>query len=551
VLENIDFVKADHDFAGWNTEDDGSGDPWLAGEHFDISENTILYAQWTARFGIMLLDTTHTFEEVSYGYEPQEEFEVTIRNTNEQSDTGELTLTLDNTNDFTIEPASIANIPVGEEDTFTIVPNDNLAAGHYTAKVTVTGDGGITASITVGFTVGRKNISIYSVEPLTKTYDGNATATAGGVVFSGLLDGEELAVGIDYEVSAEFTDFNFGIGNRSYVYTVTLKDTELAGNYSLSVNTKGGTDGTVNCEHDSEWDTTLEPTCAAAGAKELQCTICNFVLDTDSIPVLAHTFPATTPATCIANSIPGNCTKCDAVNPEVVVLAFGHDIKWIITTAPIFPSTSGEETKKCTQCEYSESETREYPIRAIGQTGPGGGIIFYVADGLSGRPTGFTVHGYGTAGDEGYFASYTAYYLEAAPENITGNQQWASISDLIPGLSQNSSDQTDWVIGRGRMNTAIIIARGKNHSTPYTTPAASACAVLRTGDKDDWFLPSRNELNVLAQIRGQHGIPNTGLFWSSSQTNSSYAWSQDFSTGYQGNYYGKNRNYSVRAVRAF
>ena len=188
----------------------------------------------------------------------------------------------------------------------------------------------------------------------------------------------------------------------------------------------------------------------------------------------------------------------------------------------------------------------------IGDTGPGGGKIFYVADG-GGSPTRnpFTVQGYsGGSGTTAYlnFDSYTAYYLEAAPMNISGTQQWTTNStDLILNLSQNPTNQTDWVIGRGRLNTAIIIARGTNFSPPYTTPAATACRNL---PGNDWFLPSKNELNELWLRRLAVGVPSSGNFWSSSQVNNVEAWGQGFNTGDQSNG-NKDYNWTVRAIRAF
>jgi hypothetical protein len=162
---------------------------------------------------------------------------------------------------------------------------------------------------------------------------------------------------------------------------------------------------------------------------------------------------------------------------------------------------------------------------------------------------GFIVQGYsGGSGATAHlnFDGYIAYYLEAAPTNMA-LLIWGP-EELILGLSQGSTDQIDWAIGRGRMNTAIIIAH--EITFPYGgTYAASACAALNIGGKTDWFLPSKNELNALAQIRGQYGIPNSGDFWSSSQATIGDVWFQDFDNGVQDNG-GKGLNL-VHAVRAF
>jgi len=177
---------------------------------------------------------------------------------------------------------------------------------------------------------------------------------------------------------------------------------------------------------------------------------------------------------------------------------------------------------------------------ALGDTGPTGGIIFYIDQ------IGFNVQGYsGGSGETTYlnFAEYTAYYLEAAPANSGENLAWASNSDLIPGLSQNTGEQTDRVIGRGRLNTAIIIARGINQ--PYITPAASACFNPGT----DWFLPSQNELDQLYLRRNDVGI-TSGTFWSSSQTLSNYAFRHNFTNNLRSDIT-KSTGNDVRAVRAF
>jgi len=54
-----------------------------------------------------------------------------------------------------------------------------------------------------------------------------------------------------------------------------------------------------------------------------------------------------------------------------------------------------------------------------------------------------------------------------------------------------------------------------------------------------------------ARVAGVTGIPTTGYFWSSSQNDFNYAWSQDFANGNQGNNGRKNVINNVRAIRAF
>ena len=46
VLANIDLAKAGYTFAGWNTQADGKGTAYQAGDTFEIAANTVLYAQW-------------------------------------------------------------------------------------------------------------------------------------------------------------------------------------------------------------------------------------------------------------------------------------------------------------------------------------------------------------------------------------------------------------------------------------------------------------------------------------------------------------------------
>ena len=171
----------------------------------------------------------------------------------------------------------------------------------------------------------------------------------------------------------------------------------------------------------------------------------------------------------------------------------------------------------------------------IGDTGPGGGKIFYVGL-FTDTSTGNTYH-----------------YLEAAPIN-QGTKDldglaWASlafVSTAISGMDNTGTlNTTDTPIGAGRKNNALILA------TDATAPAALACKNYNGGGKTDWFLPSKDELNEFYKQRAIFGIGNPAeVYWSSSQNNNGIAWDQLFSNGDQ-DYLSKANQLSVRAIWAF
>lgn len=119
--------------------------------------------------------------------------------------------------------------------------------------------------------------------------------------------------------------------------------------------------------------------------------------------------------------------------------------------------------------------------------------------------------------------------------------------------SYKSSGATGTAVGTGMANTqAILLTQGAGNN------AASICRSLTIGGYTDWFLPSKDELNLMYMNIGQgaNGAnANLGgfgiyVYWSSSENNSQTAWSQLFKTGYQ--YYNyKDYLFIVRAVRAF
>jgi hypothetical protein len=169
-------------------------------------------------------------------------------------------------------------------------------------------------------------------------------------------------------------------------------------------------------------------------------------------------------------------------------------------------------------------------VCAVGDTGPGGGVVFYVqaAGGT------FTC---------GVNLESTCKYLEAAP-TIGTNYAWSgNTSTLIGSIAQGV------LVGTGYKNTEAIVAQSGGGSTPGTA-GTDARAYRGPNNLSDWYLPSKDELNQMHVNRITVGGFSTGIYWSSSEIDGSYVWFQSFSTGGQGNG-AKNLTFYVRPVRAF
>jgi len=100
-------------------------------------------------------------------------------------------------------------------------------------------------------------------------------------------------------------------------------------------------------------------------------------------------------------------------------------------------------------------------------------------------------------------------------------------------------------IGAGMYNTERIIA-----DQGVGSYAAQICANYQSGGYGDWYLPSKYELNLLYLQRTAVGGFASASYWSSTESNITYAWVQAFGSGYQssGN---KTTTFRVRVVRAF
>jgi hypothetical protein len=174
----------------------------------------------------------------------------------------------------------------------------------------------------------------------------------------------------------------------------------------------------------------------------------------------------------------------------------------------------------------------------VGNTGPGGGTIFYVA-----TSAGFNC---------GPTTTEKCYYLEAAPSGWnTGadpSPTWATDVNNNRTTTVPAPGAIQTAIGTGYQNSNAIVAQTGNVAV---SSAAVAARAYRGNSLTDWYLPSKDELNALYLQKSAVGGFVAGGYWSSSEYDASNAWYQSFINGFQANNGTKNAVLYVRPMRAF
>jgi hypothetical protein len=210
-----------------------------------------------------------------------------------------------------------------------------------------------------------------------------------------------------------------------------------------------------------------------------------------------------------------------------------------------------------------ETATATYRLRVtgdIGDTGPGGGKVFYVA--LTPFACGPTLAG-------------TCSYLEAAP--TTGASNWTDDVYAWSGNTNTAIGDADvrrTAVGTGYANTLAIVDQRPGGDTSGRA-GTIARAYRGPNSLSDWYLPSQGELNQMCKWqRGQvwtsdatlcnnTGANNSGsgaegfsssLYWSSTEFSDNNAVLQSFinviGAGTQSNN-SKTLEYYLRPIRAF
>jgi hypothetical protein len=165
---------------------------------------------------------------------------------------------------------------------------------------------------------------------------------------------------------------------------------------------------------------------------------------------------------------------------------------------------------------------------AVGQQGPGGGVVFMTPSTLG---------------------NTTGLFYEAAPST------WSSPSgDPLSAWCDN----TDTLLGAA----SILSGTGAMDGAAKTTVMLGVCTSGAANLADaysatvngvvygDWFLPSKGELNQMYVNQTAIGGFASGFYWSSSEYDALDAWTQNFDDGYQYTSAKSGTSY-VRPVRAF
>jgi len=136
-------------------------------------------------------------------------------------------------------------------------------------------------------------------------------------------------------------------------------------------------------------------------------------------------------------------------------------------------------------------------------------------------------------------------YLEAAPVTTEWrDKQWGGYGTNVGGTGTG--------IGTGENNTSRIVWRWG--SGDYAAKLCSDLVVTKKGvTYDDWFLPSKEELNQIYHVLKRNGVGGyaNDLYSSSTEYDSCNVWVLHFSDGRLSFYGGKDCIYRVRAIRAF
>ena len=197
-------------------------------------------------------------------------------------------------------------------------------------------------------------------------------------------------------------------------------------------------------------------------------------------------------------------TSSATANPLTFTASFVQNTAYTFTaTATNSVGTGSASSASNSVTPYAALTCAEGGTCVVGNTGPGGGIVYYVSAGFS---CGLTL-------------AATCNYLEAAPTTNGTTNKWTDVvrrwSASENSFSTVPNNAIGIDIGTGYKNSVAIVAQPGNLAA--NSAAVEARAYRGPNNLSDWFLPSQNELYQLYARQTEVGGFEGNLYWSSSE----------------------------------
>ena len=295
----------------------------------------------------------------------------------------------------------------------------------------------------------------------------------------------------------------------------TPTSTQSATNYTITAtNAAGSATATFTLTV-----TTATPAFSLSSASETRVAttaITGYTITSTGAPITSYSLDGTLPAGLSFNNANGRITGTPT------------ETRTATTYTIVGASASGE------------TSTATYRLRVtgdIGDTGPGGGKIFYYSSG------GFTC---------GPTRAATCKYLEAAPSLWSGGagDPRARFADAY-GLIDSPDTATATAIGWGYFNTKAILKERVTDTNTAAVLADSHTVTVEGVIFEDWYLPSQDELTQMRVSGEVIGGFTAGRYWSSTDQSSNNGWSLPFPINNGGGSGKLDNSLYVRPIRAF